>query len=313
MDFNEKKGWQDWHAHHADEPAGLMKKIWEGSTGYKNDYQPDVHKGFEAFKLRMDQASPKVVRLSPIRLALRIAAGAALLLVATMVLRQFVGTSDNQRLAATQASETKDIVLSDNSKVALNQNSTLHYETAFSAKKRNVELNGEAFFKITRDEKRPFTVETATALVQVLGTSFNIRSYPNEDFFEVFVETGKVKVVLKANGQSFELVPGQYLRLNKTNNKVEKGLDKTASASAWHTGSLSFKGQPIPLVLKGMERLYGVKMELQSAQRKGCEQTLTVQKGKLEEAIQALKTSCPKLNFTKNGSAGYIVTGTCCD
>jgi hypothetical protein len=149
--------------------------------------------------------------------------------------------------------------------------------------------------------------------VQVLGTSFNVRAYPGEDFFEVFVETGKVKVTLKDNGQAFELTPGQYLRLNKTANKVERGIDHTAAASAWRTGSLSFKGQPIPVVLKGMERLYGVKMNLQTGQRKGCEQTLTIQKGKLEEAIQALKTSCPKLFFTKNGTEGYTVTGTCCD
>ena len=314
MDVNENKDWQKWHEQYPHEPAGLMKQIWEGSRDYKNDYQPDVSKGFEAFKMRMnEQSGPKVVRLTPISIALRIAAGAALLLVATMVLRNFVGAAENLTAVNTVADETKEIMLADASKVTLNQNSSLNYETEFNSKKRQVSMQGEAFFKVSRDEKRPFTIETQTAFVQVLGTSFNVRSYPNEDFFEVFVETGKVKVTLKNSNKSYELTPGQFIRFKKSENKIEQGIDQTAAANAWRTGAISFKGQQITTVLKGMERLYGVKMEIKSQQRNNCKQTLTMQKDKLDEAMEALKISCPKLNFERKSDTGYIVTGICCE
>ena len=314
MEFKENKGWQHWHEKHPHEPASLLKKLWEASGSYKNDYRPNEESGFTALKNRMSQHQPaKLVRLSPTKIALRIAAGLALLLVATLVFRGQFGGAEISTAVVTPNNETKELALSDGSVVTLNQSSQLVYESEFSKTERRVELSGEAFFKVSRDENSPFFIETDMASVKVLGTSFNIRSYPNDDIFEVYVETGRVSVQLKNNGKSIELTAGEFMQFNKSSNKAQKGLDKSGAPNAWRTGVISFRGQTIPAVLSGMERLFGVKMELKSNQRTDCLQTLTVEKGKLEEAIEALRTSCPKLKFAKTEGGKYLVTGVCCE
>ncbi len=314
MELKENKGWQHWREQHPHEPASLLKKLWEASGSYKNDYHPNEETGFSALKSRMNQHQPaKAFRLFPTKIALRIAAGLALLLVAALVFKNQFGGAVNSNAVVTPNNETKDLTLSDGSVVTLNQSSQLVYESEFSKTERRVELTGEAFFKVSRDENKPFVINTETALVKVLGTSFNIHSYPNDDIFEVYVETGKVSVQLKNDGKIIELTAGEFMRFDKSSNKTEKGLDKSGAPNAWRTGIISFKGQPITAVLSGMERLFGVKMELQNNQRTDCLQTLTVEKGKMEEAIKALKTSCPKLKFTKTNGGKYVVTGVCCE
>jgi len=313
MDFKENKDWQHWHEQHPHESASLLKRLWEASDSYKKGYRPNEEAGLAALKSRMNQhQAAKVVRLSPSKIALRMAAGVALLLIATFFFKNQIGESASATAVTTPANETKELALEDGSFVTLNQLSQLDYQTAFSKKERKLKLQGEAYFMVNRDENRPFVIETEAGLVKVLGTSFNVRSYPNDGVFEVFVETGKVSVALKTNDKTIELSAGEFLRLDKSTNKAQKGLDKSGTSNAWRTGAISFREQTIPAVLAGMERLYGVKMELKNDQSKNCLQTLSLEKGKMEEAIEALETSCPKLKFAKNDVGGYVVTGVCC-
>jgi ferric-dicitrate binding protein FerR (iron transport regulator) len=313
MDFKENKGWQVWEGQHPNENPKLLKQIWEASGSYKDGYQPDVEKGLGAFKNRMGtQETGRIVRLAPFKIALRIAAGVVLLLVAGLFLKNKLSGAGETMVAATQVAATQTLALSDGSNVLLNQSSQLVYQSGFSKKKRSVALEGEAFFKIQRDEARPFVIETEIATVTVLGTSFNVRSYPKEEIFEVFVETGKVKVDFKKEDQHIELTPGQFVRLNNANGELVRGTDGAGILSAWRTGVISFKGHSLPNIFEGMERLYGVDFDLKTSQSSDCLHTLTVQKGKLEEAIEALKTSCPQLKFVKDAN-GYKIKGACCN
>ncbi|MCF8309800.1 MAG: FecR domain-containing protein [Saprospiraceae bacterium] len=272
-----------------------------------------MEKGLASFKNRMSQHQPaKVVRISPNKMALRIAAGVALLLVAGMFIKNKMGSAD-QQLAVVTTNDTKELSLSDGTVVTLNQSSQLSYKSEFGKEERRAKLNGEAFFKVARDGNRPFVIETETASVRVLGTAFNVRSYPADDLFEVYVETGKVRVDFKKGGDGVVLNPSEFVRLSKSEGEAFKGLDNSGIPNAWRTGVISFKGQSISEIIKGMERLYGKKFVLKTSQQKDCPQTLTVHRGKMEEAFNGLKTSCPKLQFSANGNDGFIVTGVCCD
>lgn len=313
MDFKENKGWQSWLKLLPDEAPSPLKQIWEASSSYKDDYQPHVERGLDAFMHRMGNQTPaKIRRISPLKTALRIAAGAALLLLTGMFFKDKLGNSSKTIAATTETDSTKELALSDGSKVTLNQSSQLVFSPKFEKNTREVELTGEAFFNISRDVDRPFVIETQAAKVTVLGTSFNVRSYPNDEIFEVFVETGKVKVDFKENGQSIELIPGQFIRFKSSTGEMVKGLDKSAVPNAWRTGVISFKGQRLHNIFEGMQRLYGVEFDLQTPQNADCLQTLTVEKGKLEEAIRVLKTSCPNLKFAQAAN-GYLVSGACCN
>lgn len=313
MDLNTNKGWQAWQNQQPNESPSMLRQIWEASSSYKNDYQPDVEKGLDSLRLQMrDQSSPKIRRISPVNYALRIAAGAAVLLLAGLFVKNRLGADSDKIAANTEVGATQELALSDGSQVTLNQSSQLIYNQELGSKTREVDLTGEAFFKISRDENRPFVIETQVAKVKVLGTSFNVRSYPDDNIFEVYVETGKVKVDLKQNGKSVELTPGQFIRFNNATAETVQGTDKSAVPNAWRTGVISFKGQQLTSIFEGMSRLYGVRFALKTAQTPDCLQTLTVRKGQLEEAIKVLKTSCPNLKFQEK-DGDYLVSGACCN
>lgn len=90
----------------------------------------------------------------------------------------------------------KELVLPDGSQIVLNACSQLQYPTEFVGNIRDVQLNGEAYFKITSDPQKPFQVQTAAFQIEVLGTEFNVKSYPHDQIQSVEVEEGKVQVKL---------------------------------------------------------------------------------------------------------------------
>lgn len=316
MELNDKKDWQRWQGEHSSGMSDTMlRRLWEASGNYKQDFFPDEEKGLAVLKSRMEQHQPvRVVRLSPMKMILRIAAGVALLAVGIWAFKNQMSDEGHLMAIMTPANGTEQLSLSDGSMVVLNHSTELEYKESFTQDERRVKLHGEAFFQVSRDENRPFVIETANAEVTVLGTSFNVRSYPNDSFFEVFVESGKVRVSFSKGKQQIELTKGEFVRFDKNDNKIVRGVDALALPMAWRTGIMSFKGQPIPTILQGIERLFEVKLTLKDAsQEMDCLQTLTVQKGKLEEAMNALKASCPKLKIIKKDESAYEVSGTCCD
>lgn len=98
-------------------------------------------------------------------------------------------------------------ILEDGSAVFMSANARLSFPKEFNSNKREVKLSGDAFFDISRDEKRPFIIETGQLLIEVLGTSFNVNSDLDESPLtqkqaSVSVHTGRVKVILKSTGKS---------------------------------------------------------------------------------------------------------------
>lgn len=116
--------------------------------------------------------------------------------------------------------QTKTILLTDGSEVILNQNSEITYAKSFNKKDRNLKLKGEAFFKVTKNKKRPFIINTGTLTTLVVGTEFNIKE--NNDFVHVTVTKGKVKVFnekdtlhITKNEQAAYNIVSQSLNENK--------------------------------------------------------------------------------------------------
>lgn len=314
MDFKENKGLEAWMKHHPDEDAGMLRNLWKTTGAYKNDHRPDIESGLAALKGRMSQTDGgRVVRIRPFRRVLQIAAGVALLAAAFWGFKNFLGTDQHLEIVSAGAGANTSFQLVDGTKITLNQASELSFPEKFSKKERRVKLTGEAFFEVAKDKNRPFIIETVNGEVQVLGTSFNVRSYPSEDFFEVFVKTGKVAVTLQNSDKRTELVPGQVFRLTKSSGKALIAKDESGIPMAWRNGVLSLKGKTVEEIFTGIERLYGVKVDLKTEQPADCRQTLTLEKDKLEEALLVLNTSCPALKITKTATNKYSVTGRCCE
>jgi transmembrane sensor len=149
--------------------------------------------------------------------------------------------------------------LDDGSFVHMNSVSTIIYPNKFAENNREIEIEGEAYFEVQRDETRPFNIKVKDYSVEVLGTSFNIQAYEGEDEFSVTVESGTVKVNLGEHGKnSSTLEKDQKLIYNPTTNVTEIIDVKSDEEISWRKGILKFDATPMAKVEKTIERWYGI-------------------------------------------------------
>jgi len=186
--------------------------------------------------------------------------------------------------------------LPDGSEVWLNSGSTISFPKQYG-EIRNVELTGEAYFKVLKDGK-PFRVKTSLGLIEVMGTSFDVNAYSGENFETTLVE-GRVKVRNNANQEAI-LKPGQQSILNLSNEFSIKEVNTELSTS-WRDGKLMFVKEPFSNVAKELERWYNVKIELQGERLKKLGYTGTIEMETFVEVLELINTTTPiKYKFDKS-------------
>lgn len=172
--------------------------------------------------------------------------------------------ADKVILAYTKVSvrngEQEQVTLPDGTIVTLNSGTTLRYPNDFATDMRLVEMDGEAFFNVKRDESKPFVVRTHDADVKVLGTSFNVKAYQEDEQLAVSVKTGKVQVDMPDT--QMRLVPNEQITVNKVSGEIVKRAEDVAKVTAWIEGGLYFNKTPIHSVVRDLERMYNTTIEL---------------------------------------------------
>jgi len=149
-----------------------------------------------------------------------------------------------------------NLVLSDGTRIFLNSVSKLQYPVVFDKQKREVSLEGEAYFEVERDEKRPFFVNINGMKVEVLGTSFNIKAYADDDeIFTTLVE-GSVKVNSAQSNEEWILAPNQQAVMGKNTSKVEVREVDAQQFIGWKNGVYYFTNEPVEEIMKTLSRWY---------------------------------------------------------
>lgn len=164
--------------------------------------------------------------------------------------------------------QTATLRFGDGSVITLNAGSTLRYPEKFSKDKREVYLQGEAFFSVPPDTSRPFIVHAGNTKTSVLGTSFNIRAYKNEDDLQVAVADGKVAV--SQNGEEQEgdqpktvlLNENQWITYRSSGQLVEKGEGNISELVAWKDKKMIFTDKPLDQIATRLERWYNIDIVL---------------------------------------------------
>ena len=149
------------------------------------------------------------------------------------------------------------IFLPDGSVVSLNSSSSIIYPEEFSEGVREVKINGEAFFEVVMDRKKPFIVKLNDMEAEVLGTSFNARSFKNNSS-SISLVTGKVQVSTPGDSINLILSPGEKATLSDTKT-LQKSRFSYDEDILWKDGVLYFDKTPIREAIKRMEQWYGVK------------------------------------------------------
>jgi transmembrane sensor len=162
-------------------------------------------------------------------------------------------------------SQTK-IVLPDGTIAWLNSGSILKYSNNYGSEDRTVYLNGEGYFDVQKNPKKPFFVYANDIRVKVLGTVFNVRSYSDEATVKVDLLEGKVdvSVVDKETNETLSLLPNQLMVYNKQNKSMQFYNADASRAATWTTGKLCFVDASLEDISKDLERKYDVQINIKA-------------------------------------------------
>ena len=206
--------------------------------------------------------------------------------------------------------------LPDGSLVWLNPNAQLRYSAgAFSATGREVSLEGEAFFDVTKDPTRPFLVRSHALVVKVLGTSFNVKSTPDQSRYEVSVVTGKVSVSIpNSRGQekAVLLLPRQQAVFETSSDQLTAiELPKSqAQVSTWQPVSLTFQDERLGTVVKQLEKKFGVSIRLTNPNLANCRLKATFDNNRLSEILE-ITTQMLEATYQMQGDS-ILIEGEGC-
>lgn len=158
--------------------------------------------------------------------------------------------------------QKQTINLPDGTKVKLNSESTIRYKKNFNQGIREVHMSGEAYFEVVHDTLRPFVVHAGGIETRVLGTSFNLRAYPDENNVDVALVQGKIEV-FKTNNFSETLLPAQMISFDNSSHSVEIKPFDSLEIVGWKDWVLFFKDADFNEIKYKLERWFDVKIEVQ--------------------------------------------------
>jgi ferric-dicitrate binding protein FerR (iron transport regulator) len=188
------------------------------------------------------------------------------------------------------------IVLPDNSNVYLNAETELEYDPD-NKKQRKVYLSGEAYFDVERDEDRPFIVDLGELQIEVLGTSFNVQTYKNEDIIEASLIAGSIRLTGKHFTESYYLRPMEQVIYSKEDATLRIIRFDSQQELGWMDNRLVFTSEPLYKIIHTIERWYGVRIDLQCPEIREDLMSGTFYDEELADVLEAIKIQY-KVNYT---------------
>ncbi len=188
------------------------------------------------------------------------------------------------------------VILPDSSRVWLNAESSIRFPVAFSGRQRAVEITGEAYFEVVKDQNMPFVVSVNGINIEVLGTSFNVRAYSDEEALTATLVTGSIKVASQANKAS--LVPGQQARADNTG-LIEISDDADIEEIiAWKNGFFIFNSDDIEEIMGQIGRWYDVEVTYDGVMTDETFSGIISRRSKVSQVLQLLEPYGIKFTVT---------------
>ena len=205
-------------------------------------------------------------------------------------------TFTSTEITSAEKQVVNEYILPDGSLVTLNSNSKLSFPKKFKNDVREVTITGEAFFDVQPNPDKPFIIHAGNAQVKVLGTSFNVRAYPENEAVEVVVETGKVQVSRekpieekKSSQNEIVLNRGEKGTFFNYNDKLERSVNSDPNFLAWKTQNLVFNETPLHTVAEYLERVYHIDVQINEKELNDLPLTATFNKKPVEFVLNVVQ------------------------
>lgn len=312
LDENAVHELKEWIAVSVENEKYFMQRqeIWFSAISVKEDAEYDKSKAFEQFKNRIANQglSDKMVRKdSRLSKFWRYAAVIVVLFSVSYFSYWRGGVSVKEEFSdiiveAPLGSRTK-LILPDGTLVWLNAGSRMAYSQGFGVGNRKIELTGEGYFEVKRNEELPFLVKTTSLLVKVLGTRFNFRDYPDDAEAIVSLSEGKVSLsnLLRKETEKF-LSPNERVILDKKSGRMHIESSIALNSLQWTNGYLFFDEELLTDVAKELERSYNVEIHIASDSLKGFRfyGNFIRREQNVKEVLEALSAT-RKIHYTIEG------------
>lgn len=300
-----------------------VRKVWFAVDELKALAAIDVNKDWKTIERRLTEKSSQYKDKRNVWLTWNnpFVKIVAVLIVGILTASLFFYLNRNQghtpELAATRYEvivpdgQKSSLVLPDGTKVMINAGSKLFLPKEPESDRREVWLDGEAFFQVTKNHRLPFFVHTSDINVKVLGTTFNVRAYNDEKITEATLLEGKVMLnTTKSKGQDVSLSPNHKAIFVKSKD-VELGASlyrefgenikvgqilvsnkiNPESAISWTQGKLTFEDEYFDVIVRRLERYYGVHIHVMDESLKNIKYTGTIKNISLDQALRALQAT----------------------
>jgi len=276
--------------------------IFNQATALKESQQFDTDAAWLKVKSRLGKQETKTIEFKPqIPIAvgtnfntwLRIAASIVVVLGIGYYAMQFF--SKPVDLYSQQATTTilKD-TLPDGSTIVINKKSSLAYEYNPRKKTRKLTLEGEAYFNVKHEEKKPFIIETQEVIIEDIGTTFNVKSYTQSNTIEVFVESGEVRFYTN-NNEGLYLKQGETGIYNKSNKSFARLIETDTNILSYQNHIFHFNNTDLGTIIDEINEVYNVKLVAVKEQLRGCRITVDFKGESLESIIDIISET---LNLT---------------
>ena len=194
------------------------------------------------------------------------------------------------------------IIFQDGSEAYLNSDTRLRYPRKFGLSKREIFLQGEGYFNIATNKRRPFIVRINNTDVTVLGTSFNVHAFKEDNEMKILLDKGSI--VFNTPQNSYQILPGQQAVYDVLTGKcVIDYVDKPYEVSVWKDNIVLFRDTPLADVIKTLNRRYNVEFAILNPKALTYTYTLTTNQTSLENIVKELEKIAPvKFSIRKDNS-----------
>jgi ferric-dicitrate binding protein FerR (iron transport regulator) len=195
--------------------------------------------------------------------------------------------------------------MADGTKVWLNARTSFAFPTCFSEKERKVELDGEAYFDVARDETMKFVVQTEKYHVDVLGTEFNVRAYLQDNQFETALIKGSVEIFSGETQEKIRLTPEK--RAYRENGHLVQAALPNHDHFLWKEGIIAFEKESVKNIFDKLQLYYDIRIEVKNKKLPADTYTGKFRtKDGIEHVLKVLQLR-HKFRYTKDNDSNKIV------
>ena len=301
IDLNVK----EWLRNPANEPEvrEILGQIWSDSNIGLKGIDPEFELLLKRVHYRFDKESNvEVKKTSKLQYFYRSFSKIAAVLVLPLLLVSVYLFHDQQskvdiqnkisiREIHTKPGTRTNLELPDGTLVWLNDGTILRYPEKFGKNEREVYVDGEAYFEVKSNTKRPFIVNNPLMKTVVTGTRFNLNAYAVDQFFEATLLEGKIN--LESGDKKIELMPGQQIQYNKEKNSLIKEELNPNFSTAWIDGKLVIHNEKLEMAIRKLSRWYNVDVIIKDPSIANYELTCTLEDEKLSQCIDLIALALP--------------------